>query len=208
MNLAQKTVSLLRRPGRAAHFERNVAVCRLTVARRQGIGIRTNRPVSASDVWVLPLEPDRPGGERKPRPFAATKFIEQFAAFSPDGHWLAHTSNESGREEVYVQAYPGPGAKFQMSIEGGSRPVWSRDGRQLFYRIDNKIMGVDIELKPVFHAGNPKLRFEGKYRPAGHDYDVSPDGRRAVMIRDHEPKAAPTEIRVVQNWFEELKRRK
>ena len=93
-------------------------------------------PTTGMDIWVLPLH-----GERRPRPFLQTQFQESAAVFSPDGHWLAYTSNESGRWEVYVQAYPGPGGKWQISNEGGDAPVWAKNGRELFYREGNKREG-------------------------------------------------------------------
>ena len=83
----------------------------------------------------------------------------------------------------------------------------SAGSREMFYRNGEKIMAVDVETKPAFRSGTPKVRFEGKYRPAGRDYDVSPDGKRVVIIRDHEQKSPTTEIRVVQNWLEDLKQR-
>ena len=81
-----------------------------------------------SNVWILPLF-----GDRKPFAFAETPFTEASAVFSPDGRWIAYTSNEGGQADVYVQSFPGPGAKSQVSRDGGSHPVWRADGRELFY---------------------------------------------------------------------------
>jgi Tol biopolymer transport system component len=81
-----------------------------------------------SNVWILPLS-----GDRKPFAFAETPFIEASAVFSPDGRWIAYTSNEGGQLDVYVQSFPGPGTKSQVSRNGGSHPVWRADGRELFY---------------------------------------------------------------------------
>ena len=133
--------------------------------------------------------------------------------FSPDGHWLAYISDESGRPEIYVQPYPGPGGKWQISTEGGIEPAWNRNGRELFFRSGSKMMGVEVTTQPTFSAGKPKVLFEGQYLEVqaglmGTAYDVSPDGQRFLMIKSGEQaQAAPTQINVVLNWFEELKRR-
>ena len=105
---------------------------------------------TGQDIWVLPLQ-----GERKPRPFFRTQFNEGAPVFSPDGHWLAYTSDESGRYEVYVQPYPGPGGKWQISNEGGNELVWPKNGRELFYRNGAKMMAVEITTQPTFRAGTP-----------------------------------------------------
>jgi Tol biopolymer transport system component len=96
-------------------------------------------PKTHADIWVLPLQ-----GERRPRPFLNTAFSEQSAVFSPDGRWLAYVSNETGRDEVLVTAFPGPGPRKQVSTGGGETPVFSRDGRQLLYRMGDQLMAVDI----------------------------------------------------------------
>jgi serine/threonine-protein kinase len=124
---------------------------------------------------------------------------------------MAYVSNESGPNEIYVQAYPGPGGKWQISTEGGTEPVWSRNGRELFYRNGNKMMAVDVATQPSFTGGKPRLLFEGPYVPTPAtfpNYDVSSDGQRFLMLKPSESaEAAPTQINVVLNWFEELKRR-
>ena len=162
-------------------------------------------PTTGWDVWVLPLQ-----GERKPRPFLRTQFQEGGAVFSPDGHWLAYTSDESGQNEVYVQPFPGPGAKWQISNEGGNEPLWAKNGRELFYRNGNKMMAVEITTQPTFRAGTPALLFEGQYYyepgPVSANYDITPDGQRFLMVKEGEREEAATQINVVLNWFEELKR--
>jgi len=132
--------------------------------------------------------------------------------FSPGGRWLAYASDESGRIEIYVKPYPGPGGKWQISTEGGTEPKWNRNGRELFYRSGNKMMVVEISADPGFTAARPRQLFEGHYlvngpRAAGANYDVSPDGQRFLMLKPvEEQQAAPTQINVVLNWTEELKR--
>lgn len=163
-------------------------------------------PTTGFDIWVLRL------GDHKAQPFLHTPFNETNPRFSPDGRWMVYVSDESGRPEVYVQPYPGPGGKWQISTEGGVEPNWNRNGRELFYRSGNKMMAVDITTQPSFSAGSPRMLFAGEYVPAGYpntyaDYDVSADGQRFLMIKQSEQGTAVTQINVVQNWFEELKRR-
>ena len=165
------------------------------------------------DIWVLPMEGPE-GAPRKPSPFLQTPFAEWGARFSPDGRWLAYSSNESSQFEVYVQPFPVPGPagapKWQVSTEGGSEPVWARNGRELFYRNGDKLMAVDVTLRPSFSRGNPRLLFQGDYFALVHltNYDVSPDGQRFLMLKETGAEAAASQINFVQNWFEDLKRRK
>jgi serine/threonine-protein kinase len=162
-------------------------------------------PATNRDIWVLRM------GDRKAQPFLRTRFDEAGPRFSPDGRWLAYVSNESGRYEVYVQPYPGPGGKWQISTEGGTEPAWNRNGRELFYRSGDKMMAVDIATQPSFAAGKPRMLFVGRYQPAPFpiaNYDVSADGNRFLMLKPSEStEAAPTQINVVLNWFEELKQK-
>ncbi|MEE8462630.1 MAG: protein kinase [Acidobacteriota bacterium] len=159
--------------------------------------------ISSGDIWMLPSE-----GERKPEPFLVTPATETGAVFSPDGHWVAYRSNESGRQEIYVQPFPTTGAKWQISADGGDEAAWvqTRDGQNIFYRNGNKMMAVDITTEPAFTSGKPKLLFEGRYGSgqARRQYDVTPDGQRFLMIKESEQQV--TQINVVLNWFEELKR--
>jgi serine/threonine-protein kinase len=148
-----------------------------------------------------------PPQEKQRRVFLNERFSEQGSRLSPDGRWLAYSSNESSRTEVYVQAFPSPGGKWQISTEGGNEPQWSRDGRELFYRAADKMMAVTIETQPTFRASAPKVLFEGRYARIGWpqaNYDVAADGR-FLMIRGEE-QALPTTLRAVLNWSEELRR--
>jgi serine/threonine-protein kinase len=162
-----------------------------------------------SDIWLLPIE-----GDRTPRPFFETPFDERGAAFSPDGRWIAYVSNESGRYEVYVRPYPGPGGKSQVSTEGGVQPAWARSGREIFYRNEgNKMMAVTVETEPAFRPSKPRLLFEGQFLGGAGTignsklgramYDIAPYGEHFVMLRSEE-ESAPR-IHVVLNWAEELK---
>jgi eukaryotic-like serine/threonine-protein kinase len=178
-------------------------------------------PTTGYDIWVLRMsDPSTSSGQvpsagsgqgRKAQPFLRTPFTEGAPQFSPDGRWLAYVSDESGRFEIYVQPYPGPGGKWQISTEGGTEPVWNPKGRELFYRSGDKMMAVDIATQPGFAAGKPRMLFEGQYVPTPatlHNYDVSPDGQRFLMLKPSEQaQSAPTQINVVLNWFEELKQK-
>ena len=159
-------------------------------------------PTTAWDIWVLRLS------DRKAQPFLRTPANEAAARFSPDGRWLAYVSDESGPWEIYVQPYPGPGGKWQISAEGGTEPAWNPNGRELFYRSGDKMMAVDIATQPGFSAGRPRVLFEGQYQPGlapVANYAVSPDAQRFLMLKPVE-QAAPAQINVVLNWLEELKR--
>jgi serine/threonine protein kinase/Tol biopolymer transport system component len=161
-------------------------------------------PTTGEDIWVLRL------GDRKVQLFLRTPFNEADPRFSPDGRWIAYMSDESGRSEIYVQPYPGPGGKWQISTDGGTEPVWNRNGRELFYRNGNKMMAVEITTQPNFALGNPRVLFEGPYVLATvpiSNYDVSPDGRRFLMLKGDEQSTTATQINIVLNWFEDLKRR-
>jgi len=154
------------------------------------------------DIWILPLE-----GERKPQSFIKTQAREYNPAFSPDCRWLAYSSNESGPEEIYLLQYPDSGRKIQVSTEGGIAPVWSRDGRELYYANGNQIMVVQITQEPDLNVGIPEPLFEGPYEMGGNfgqGYDVSLDGRQFLMVKKSDDPGV--QLILVQNWFEELKR--
>jgi eukaryotic-like serine/threonine-protein kinase len=166
-------------------------------------------PKTGADMWVLPME-----GDRKPRIFLQTPFQESSGQFSPDGRWIAYNSDESGRLEVYVRPYPGPGGKWQISTDGGAELAWSPKGNELFFRTGGrreKMMVVEYQTQPTFSAGKPRLLFEGNYVPgegAGTFYSVAPDSQRFLMTRiADQPQAALTQINLVLNWFEELKQK-
>lgn len=169
----------------------------------QLIYLEQPRPGTA-DIWVLRPNSDGAG------PFLQAGFFLDAPQISPDGRWLAYASTESGRLEIYVQPYPGLGGKWQVSTEGGTEPQWSRSARELFYRSGDKMMAVEINTQPRFVAGKPKQLFEGQYlrTPSGFaraNYDVSADGQRFLMLKPVSSVQA-TELNVVLNWTEELKR--
>ena len=150
-------------------------------------------------------------------PFLQTRFHEAWPEFSPNGRWIVYASNESGRNEVYVRAYPGPGSSDQISTRGGRRPAWSRDGEEIFYRgpqLEFYSVRIDVageRLRP----GPPEELFEGPYAATAplRSYDVAPDGRFLLIKKPDEAAQTaaieeffPTSIRLVQNWFQELER--
>ena len=153
------------------------------------------------DVWILPTF-----GDKKPFPFVKTKFTELWPSFSPDGRYLAYQSNESGRHEIYVQSFPGPGGKWQISAEGGFEPHWSEDGKELYYRgADQNIVAVPVTAGATFEAGTPKALFSthldaglsrNRFMPArsGDRFVLTATPARETM--------APTTV--VLNWMTDL----
>jgi hypothetical protein len=153
---------------------------------------------------VLPLE-----GDRKPVPFLSTEFGEREARFSPDGHWVVYTSEESGHAEVYVRSFSinsagtavEAGGKWLVSNGGGVEPRWRGDGRELYYLslADRRLMAVEIATIPVFRAGNPQ--------PLGvltfGSWDSAADGRRFLTLAT---KSGPQPYTVVLNWQAGLKK--
>jgi dipeptidyl aminopeptidase/acylaminoacyl peptidase len=168
-------------------------------------------PETREDAWVLALD-----GGRSQRGIARTQFGEGSMKFSPDGRWVAYASDESGKPEIYVQAFPGPGLKLQISNGGGTDPVWRRSGGELYYRSENKMMVVAVTTAPQFKASAPKLLWEGDYSQgtgascgmpgvSSSNYDVSADGQRFLMVRDDDASAYATKIVVALNWIEQVK---
>src|SRR6185436_12404072 len=102
-----------------------------------------------------------------PQSFLRTRFTEVGGKFSPDGRWIAYISDESGQYEGYVRPYPGPGGKWQVSTQGGGEMIWSRDGKELFYRNGNKWMVAAVNLEPEFKPETPRVLFEGPYVDVG-----------------------------------------
>jgi len=169
---------------------------------------------------VATAEPSAASGAAHARTEALiqTTFIEWLAEISPDGRWLAYATNESGQFEIHVRPFPNVNdGRWPISTGGGTKPVWSRNGRELFY-LDgtNNLMSVPVQTTgPAFTAGNPVKLLDGRYyvgAPPNRAYDVSPDGQRFLMIKDSATSdptqnAAPPSLVVVLNWFEELKTR-
>ncbi len=162
-----------------------------------------NEGSNTRDLWALTE------GEQAVRVLPASPFHERGGRVSPSGGWLAFVSNETGRDEVYVQPFPGPGPKAVISTSGGRQPIWSRNGKELYYRADDMLMAVSIRTEP-FEAGRPVALFEMSRALFGEDlnrieYDVAADGR--FIAARAKPGNRVDEIRVIVNWVEAFRPR-
>jgi dipeptidyl aminopeptidase/acylaminoacyl peptidase len=164
---------------------------------------------SGDDIWVLPLAEGGVKAASGPLPFLQTEFSEDDARFSPDGRWLAYWSNETGRGEVYVRPFPGPGGKWQISTEPGDYPRWRGDGRELFYITDRGVlMAVDVSgTGPSFEAGRPRPLFSvtnaRSSSALNSPFDVTANGQRFIAVVG-EGRQVST-INIVLNWDAELR---
>jgi Tol biopolymer transport system component/predicted Ser/Thr protein kinase len=168
------------------------------------------------DLWTMPVESDGAGMRGgKPEMFLGTRFSEQHPAFSPDGRWLAYTSNEAGTDQIFVRAFPDSGGQWQISDSGGSYPEWSRNGRELFFRTaDNQIAVVAYTVKgDSFVSFKPRLWSEKPLAQTlnnGSNYNLAPDGKRIVVfLPDKAPEAQQAQNHVIFliNFFDELRRK-
>jgi len=156
---------------------------------------------TGGEIWSYDFE------SRKSKPFIQAQFNHGEPAFSPDGRYVAYVSLESGRNEIYVQEFPGPGGKWQISAEGGEDPVWSRDGKEIFYVASaTRLTAVPVKTSPTFEAGNPTFLFEARFKgERGQQYDVSADGQRFLVNADvAELSVSP--VTLIQNWLTGKKR--
>jgi Tol biopolymer transport system component len=154
-------------------------------------------PMTGPDLWTLDL-----GGDRKPTPWLQTRFIETDAQFSPDGRWIAYASNDTGRYEIYVQPYPGPGEKRRVSAEGGLGPRWRGDLQEIFYvdlNAEPGIVSAPLDPATLEAVEPPRLLFRLETRI--RRFDVTPDGQRFLVIHDI-GRANQTLVNVVVNWME------
>jgi Tol biopolymer transport system component len=152
-----------------------------------------NDPKTGFDIWVLPLF-----GDRRPFPYLQTNFNEVRAKLSPNGQWLAYASDEGKRYEIYVQTFPSAGGKWRVSVDGGSLPVWSRDGKELFYiGADRKMMAVEVKGGSKFEAGVSKALFDTHLEYFAW-FDVSKDGR--FLLPTLIERTGPDSVSVVLNW--------
>ena len=169
---------------------------------------REDHPERGADLGVHSMDADGASA-----PLLTTEFSELNAEISPDGRFLAYQSNASGQNEIYVRPFPNvEDGQWPISSGGGTRPLWARDGQELFYLSSaGQLMGVHVQTEPSFTPGNAELVFEGDYfAPAeggtpGRTYDISPDGKRFLMIKES-AGGDSTEFVVIINWFEELQR--
>src|SRR5258706_672343 len=152
-----------------------------------------------ASAWEVPVTGDTPA-----KPLTGITQAGGYADLSLDGEWIAYESQETGQSEVYVQPYPGPGGKWQISNNGGTRPRWSRDGKELFYRRGDSIMAASVETHPHFSSMTPHAVFTGHYLISGRDYET--DGKRFLAMKALAPQQGPTSMQVVLNWASELKK--
>jgi dipeptidyl aminopeptidase/acylaminoacyl peptidase len=172
----------------------------------------STRRALSEDVWLIPAD----GSTASPRaPWFESPFREAGPAFSPDGKWMAYVSDDSGKREIYVRPYPGPGAPIKVSTEPGMEPVWSRDGRELLYRAGERgerFLSIDVQTSPTFSASAPRLLFtaelnlggqwgaRGNREEAFRDFDVSHDGAEIFASRFVKQDEPPRQLVIVTNW--------
>ncbi|MGH2567608.1 MAG: hypothetical protein ACRDGA_04665, partial [Bacteroidota bacterium] len=166
-------------------------------------------PKTLADMWVLPLNVQKAESDRKQILFLQTEFVETLGAFSPDGKWIAYQSNESGKSQVYVRPFPGPGGKYQISTTGGTRAKWRKDGKELFYLSDdNKLMAAEV--KPAgttFEVVQVRPLFTTSPFLGGGVYDVTADGQRFLVNTTGAGEELSSPITLVVNWDAEAKKK-
>ena len=160
---------------------------------------------SSKDIYCLSLD-----NAREVRPVLATDAEEMHGLFSPDGHWIAYASNETGRWAIYVQKFPEGGERHQVSTGDTYDLVgWAPDGRKIYYVRDGRMMDVAITTVPKLRVDTPRVLFEVSYASGewySPDWHLSPDGEHFVVVTSDETWGVATEIKIVLNWLEELKR--
>jgi eukaryotic-like serine/threonine-protein kinase len=167
------------------------------------IAINHRDAATKQDIWVMST------ADLQAREFLATPYAEGAAVFSPDSRWIAYSSDESGQPEVVVTAFPGPGPRKQVSTDGGDLPLFSDDGRTLYYKRGERIMAVPFSDVPTLTVGAPAVAFEvpGAQRPSAMPAPVSHDGSRVLYVRESAASTGQVPMQVVVNWTEELKQR-
>ena len=159
-------------------------------------------PKTGLDLFLIPLDADA-----RPVPLLVTDSSEYAGDLSPDGKWFVYVSRASGRPEIGVRSVAGGGDESRVSLNGGTEPRWSRDGREIFFREGQKMMVAEVATDPAVSISKPRALFEGLYEVMDGpiNYDVTPDGRRFLMVK-MERSEAPTELRVVTGWDRELRK--
>jgi eukaryotic-like serine/threonine-protein kinase len=173
---------------------------------------RVSMSGKSMDIVSLSME-----GDRKWKLLLKEAYEESQPFISADGRWMAYESDESGQSQIYVRPFPEvEKGRWQVSTGGGNSPLWSRDGKELFYRSGDSVIAVAVETEPTLKLGKPEILFHGGYVPSSsteNTWDVSPDGKRFLMMKELAPSASataaegPRKINIVLHWFEELKQR-
>jgi hypothetical protein len=160
-------------------------------------------PGSGHNLWVRPMDGSEPA-----RAFRATPYEERYGTLSLDGRWMAYEADETGRPAVYVEGFPGPGERRQISADGGTEPLWALGSGEIFYRHGDAMRVVSTRTSPRFEFGTARTLLALSWAVSDHDartYDVSPDGQLVFMV--HVPNVnAPRRIDVVTHWLDELAR--
>jgi Tol biopolymer transport system component len=164
----------------------------------RGLLVEESPPKTGAQLSELSLD-----GERTLRPLLPAPFRADAARLSSDGRWMAYQSDEAGRPEVYVMRYPAPGGRFRISRNGGSDPVWSPDGREIFFKSGHKLMAAAIQTTPKLNAGVPRVLFEGPF----DGFDIAPDGQRLVLVRPAYKDLPPGPLVIVLGVLDDLGRR-
>jgi Tol biopolymer transport system component len=164
-------------------------------------------PKTKRDIWILPMEGSKPG---TPFPFLQSEYNELYGQLSPDSHWMAYASDESGEQQVYVRPFPNGPGQWNVSVTGGEQPRWSADGRELFFIAANgKMAAVAIKPGGIFNAGPPVELFDANLaRPANEpiiEYDIAAGGKRFVMVTPA-ANSTPATLNLVTNWAAALNR--
>lgn len=162
------------------------------------------RHSEGTSIWLLDME------SREAEPFLYTEIQYGYPEFSPDGQWLAYASDESGRAEVWITSFPGREQRMLVSNDGGIAPVWSPDGREIYYRSGNRLMVVGATTGPELTLGNPHTLIEVPFTTSAplRGYDITPDGTRFIFAMEEGSGPITPQVlqlQVVLNWFEELK---
>jgi len=170
---------------------------------------REQNPTTDRDLMAIPLD-----GDRKPFPVVTTPFMESTGAVSPDGRWVAYASNDTGRSEIYIQAFPAPGVngpkgRWQISSGGGYQVKWKGDGKELYFEsLDGKMMAAGIQAGPQgIHAETPRVLFSADFATTSlHEFDVTPDGQRFLLMLQPKIQDSGEKLTVVSNWQAALRK--
>ena len=163
-------------------------------------------PETLLDIWMLEMD-----GDTVSKPFLKTNFSETQPILSPNGRWIVYVSNEQGEEQIFICSFPGKKSKIQITKTGGIEPLWAPDGKEIYYKdpSGSRLMAVPFFTDPEVYVGESRILFKGKFKASplfGPNYDITPDGKKFLMIEEEEKSSRATQINVILNWAEDLKR--